>query len=77
MSVRAQIAGGAHASPGPTRTEGTAGMGEALDQLAAGGPAGRPGRPEEIAAAIAFLATDQASFIHGALLPLDGGRIAV
>ena len=64
-------------SPGPTRTEGTAGMGDALDQLASGGPAGRPGQPEEIAAAITFLATDEASFIHGALLPVDGGRIAV
>ena len=64
-------------SPGPTRTEGTAPMGDALDQLAAGGPAGRPGQPQEIAAAIAFLATDDASFIHGALLPVDGGRLAV
>ena len=64
-------------SPGPTRTEGTAGMGDALDQLASGGPAGRPGQPEEIAAAITFLVTEQASFIHGAVLPVDGGRIAV
>lgn len=32
-------------SPGPTRTEGTASMGQALDQLAAAGPAGRPGTP--------------------------------
>lgn len=64
-------------SPGPTRTEGTAAMGEALDQLAAAGPAGRPGTPEEIAAAITFLAGDSASFVHGALLPVDGGRIAV
>ena len=64
-------------SPGPTRTEGTAGMGDALDQLAAGGPAGRPGRPDEVAAAITFLATEQASFVHGAVLPADGGRIAV
>ena len=64
-------------SPGPTRTEGTAAMGEGLDQLAAAGPAGRPAQPDEIAAAITFLATDQASFIHGALLPVDGGRIAV
>jgi NAD(P)-dependent dehydrogenase (short-subunit alcohol dehydrogenase family) len=52
-------------------------MGGALDELAAGGPAGRPGQPEEIAAAITFLATDESSFIHGALLPVDGGRIAV
>jgi NAD(P)-dependent dehydrogenase (short-subunit alcohol dehydrogenase family) len=64
-------------SPGPTRTEGTAAMGEALDQLAAAGPAGRPGSAEEIGAAIAFLAGDAASFIHGAILPADGGRIAV
>jgi NAD(P)-dependent dehydrogenase (short-subunit alcohol dehydrogenase family) len=64
-------------SPGPTRTEGTAPMGENLDQLAAAGPAGRPGSPEEIAEAIAFLATGRASFIHGAIVPVDGGRIAV
>jgi NAD(P)-dependent dehydrogenase (short-subunit alcohol dehydrogenase family) len=64
-------------SPGPTRTEGTAGMGEALDQLAAGAPSGRPGLPEEIASAIVYLASDEASFIQGALLPVDGGRIAV
>jgi NAD(P)-dependent dehydrogenase (short-subunit alcohol dehydrogenase family) len=64
-------------SPGPTRTEGTLPMGDALDQLAQGGPAGRVGQPEEIAAAITFLATEQASFIHGVLLPVDGGRLAV
>ena len=40
-------------------------------------PAGRVGQPDEIAAAIAFLATEQASFIHGVLLPVDGGRLAV
>ena len=64
-------------SPGPTRTEGTAGMGDALDQLAAAAPAGRAGQPEEIAAAITFLVTDQASFVHGVVLPVDGGRLAV
>jgi NAD(P)-dependent dehydrogenase (short-subunit alcohol dehydrogenase family) len=64
-------------SPGPTRTEGTAAMGEALDQLAAAGPAGRPGTAAEVAEAIVFLATDAASFVHGAVLPVDGGRIAV
>ncbi len=63
-------------SPGPTRTEGTARMGEALDQLASLAPAGRPARPEEISSAIVFLASDSASFIHGAVLPVDGGRAA-
>lgn len=64
-------------SPGPTRTEGTAAMGDALDQLAAAAPHGRPGEPEEIAAAVAYLASDDASFVHGAILPVDGGRTAV
>jgi NAD(P)-dependent dehydrogenase (short-subunit alcohol dehydrogenase family) len=64
-------------SPGPTRTEGTAPMGDNLDKLAAAGPARRPGLPEEIAQAIVFLATDRSSFIHGAIVPVDGGRTAV
>ena len=54
-------------SPGPTRTEGTAAMGEALQQLAAQAPAGRPAAPEEIAEAIVFLASDRASFVQGAI----------
>ncbi len=64
-------------SPGPTRTEGTGPMGEALNKLAAQAPAGRPATADEIAEAIVFLATDRASFIHGAILPVDGGRSAV
>jgi NAD(P)-dependent dehydrogenase (short-subunit alcohol dehydrogenase family) len=64
-------------SPGPTRTEGTAAMGDALQALAAQAPAGRPAAPEEIAEAIVFLATDRASFVQGAILPVDGGRTAV
>jgi NAD(P)-dependent dehydrogenase (short-subunit alcohol dehydrogenase family) len=64
-------------SPGPTRTEGTTTMGENLDQLVATIPAGRPGSPEEIAEVIVFLATDRSSFVHGAIVPVDGGRIAV
>ncbi|MDX1464274.1 MAG: SDR family NAD(P)-dependent oxidoreductase [Halomonas sp.] len=40
-------------------------------------PMGRVGRPEELAAAIAFLASDDASYITGATLPVDGGRGAV
>jgi NAD(P)-dependent dehydrogenase (short-subunit alcohol dehydrogenase family) len=64
-------------SPGPTRTEGTDAMGEGLDQLAAQAPAGRPANADEIAEAIAFLATDRSSFIYGAKLAVDGGRTAV
>ncbi|WP_406492209.1 SDR family oxidoreductase [Streptomyces sp. NBC_00846] len=62
---------------GPARTEGTQGMGEDLDALAARAPAGRPAEPAEIAEAIAYLASDAASFVHGAVLPVDGGRTAV
>src|SRR6266496_4348454 len=64
-------------SPGPTRTEGTEAMGEALEQLAAQAPAGRPATADEIAEAIVFLATDRASFIHGVTLAVDGGRTAI
>jgi NAD(P)-dependent dehydrogenase (short-subunit alcohol dehydrogenase family) len=52
-------------------------MGDALQQLAAQAPAGRPAVPEEIAEAIVFLATDRASFVQGAILPVDGGRTAI
>jgi NAD(P)-dependent dehydrogenase (short-subunit alcohol dehydrogenase family) len=51
-------------------------MGDQLDQLAALAPAGRPAAPEEIAAAITYLASDEASFVHGAVLDVDGGRHA-
>ena len=42
----------------------------------AGTPMGRLGRPEEIANAILFLASDEASFITGAELVVDGGFTA-
>ncbi|MGH3212586.1 MAG: SDR family NAD(P)-dependent oxidoreductase [Trebonia sp.] len=64
-------------SPGPTRTEGTEPMGGTLDQLAAQSPAGYVADPAEIAAVIAFLATDAASYIQGTVLNVDGGRTAV
>lgn len=40
-------------------------------------PLGRRGQPEEIAAAYAFLASDEASFVHGAALVIDGGQTAI
>ena len=47
-------------------------------QVRAGGsvPLGRTGRPEEIANAALFLLSDEASFITGAALPVDGGVTA-
>ncbi|MBW7460716.1 SDR family oxidoreductase [Paenibacillus sepulcri] len=48
-------------SPGPARTEGASRMGDFLDQLAAQAPAGRVASPEEITAAIIFLATGSSS----------------
>ena len=64
-------------SPGPTLTEGTADMGDGLAQLAAMAPAGRPATADEIADAIVYLASDRASFVHGIVMPVDGGRVAV
>ncbi len=39
-------------------------------------PMGRIGEPAELASAIVFLASDDASFITGAVLPVDGGYLA-
>ena len=43
------------------------------DHTAAAHPLGRIGEPEDVAAAIAFLASEQASWITGVVLPVDGG----
>jgi NAD(P)-dependent dehydrogenase (short-subunit alcohol dehydrogenase family) len=63
-------------APGPTRTSASDAYGDMLERFAALAPAGRAAEPEEIAAAIAYLASDDASFIHGVTIPVDGGRVA-
>ncbi|WP_241386998.1 SDR family oxidoreductase [Rhodococcus sp. CH91] len=67
-------------TPGPTETPGLSGLMPDEDQaanfrqqLAAQVPLGRLGRPEEIASAVAFLASDQSSFVTGSSLYVDGG----
>jgi NAD(P)-dependent dehydrogenase (short-subunit alcohol dehydrogenase family) len=63
-------------SPGPTRTPGTDHFGDQVDVLASLAPAGRPASPEEIATAITYLVSGDASFVQGAILDVDGGRNA-
>jgi NAD(P)-dependent dehydrogenase (short-subunit alcohol dehydrogenase family) len=48
-----------------------------LIAFAAAVPFGRLGRPEEIASTALFLASDEASFIAGVDLPVDGGMTAI
>jgi 2-hydroxycyclohexanecarboxyl-CoA dehydrogenase len=56
------------------RGEGVAGMGVSVEAVAARSPMGRAGRPENIAAACAFLASDDADYITGHTLSVNGGR---
>ncbi|MEY3617317.1 MAG: hypothetical protein RL726_15 [Actinomycetota bacterium] len=61
-------------APGPVETEMTAALGpERLAELSAAVPLSRIASADEIAAAIAFLASDDAAYITGAVLPVDGG----
>jgi NAD(P)-dependent dehydrogenase (short-subunit alcohol dehydrogenase family) len=72
-------------SPGPTRTPGLvelagpdAGAQQGLlEHLAGQIPLGRVGEPEEVARAVVFLASEEASFINGAELFVDGGLAQV
>lgn len=47
------------------------------ETLMHGTPAGRAGHPDAIAAAAVYLASDDAAFVHGTVLDVDGGRVAV
>ncbi len=48
---------------------------ELLDELVANVPVGRIGEPDELAAAVAFLASERASYITGTVLAVDGGYL--
>lgn len=69
--------------PGPVETPGLAGLAPAgqesalLAGMATAVPMGRLGRPEEIASAVVFLASDQSSFMTGAELFVDGGEAQI
>ncbi|MCF7553650.1 SDR family NAD(P)-dependent oxidoreductase [Pseudonocardia sp. WMMC193] len=47
------------------------------EELMRGTPAGRGGHPDAIAAAAVYLASDDAEFVHGTVLDVDGGRTGV
>ncbi|MGP3685952.1 SDR family NAD(P)-dependent oxidoreductase [Streptomyces sp. IBSNAI002] len=69
-------------APGTIRTERVIALAdepggpEYLEEMAGAHPMGRLGEPEEVARVIAFLASDAASFVTGAILPVDGGYLA-
>lgn len=61
-------------APGFIETEMTAGLGaEVIEGFQARIPLGRPGTTDDVAAAAEFLAGDGASYITGAVIPVDGG----
>ena len=60
-------------APGVILTEGNEASRAVIDQMVAPTPAGRVGTPADIAAAVSFLASEDASFIHAATLSVDGG----
>jgi NAD(P)-dependent dehydrogenase (short-subunit alcohol dehydrogenase family) len=64
-------------APGPILTEQLVRAGEGAQQGAAQAvPMRRVGQPEEVASTVAWLSGDGASFITGAVVPIDGGKLA-
>lgn len=62
--------------PGPTATDMTPGEGEIADAMRGMLPVKRLGRPEEIAAMVAYLVSPEAGYVMGASLTIDGGMRA-
>jgi len=62
-------------APGVTSTDGTASHRDLQEQLVAGTPAARLGTPEDIAHGVLYLASDDASFVQGTTLVVDGGAL--
>jgi len=62
-------------APGATSTPGNADSAEILAIMTAATAAGRPVRPVDIAFAVRYLASDEASFMHGTVMDIDGGIV--
>ena len=61
-------------APGPVATDMTKALGEErMSQIVAAVPLERAAEPDEIAGVVAFLASDDAGYITGAVIPVDGG----
>ena len=63
-------------APGPIDTKRLALPDDQRQAILRAIPAQRVGRPEEVAAAVVWLCSDQAAFITGATIPIDGGKLA-
>jgi NAD(P)-dependent dehydrogenase (short-subunit alcohol dehydrogenase family) len=60
-------------APGVTATPGNAAAAAVLEQMTAATVAGRPVRPVDVALAVRWLCTDEAAFVHGTTVDVDGG----